>query len=453
MGIANFPSNLAAAIQQGYLDKRFQKSLTARLGYRNLAMKEPFQMQIGETKTYTRAGKFSVNTTPLDPTTNTGLDNGLTPQYWSVEQFLLSINEYADTMDLNIVGDKVGIASQFLINAENLGEQSSRSIDTLARNFLFGFGDPANQQGGAYLGGNTRVRTTLGSPNTTISVDDIRGFVFTIPTSGANSGRPNIPTSPTNTQDVQVGNNAYTLVGAVADVVNVSTAFGGLSGTLTFSTPVSVSDGTAGNAVISAFAPTIVRPNNRLTTNDLITTDILTLDVIRQAVVTLQNNGLYGPFTTIMDNNSWKQLYQDPEFQILFRGTEFKSMEYGNFKPTAKILDTDIVTTNNAPQQSLNSHAIRRPIVMSSEALIEGEFLGASAVLEMRYRSQLHDIREAEGIFLVTRDALDRLSQIIAQSWFYIGGWAVPTDQTTNPNTVPTANSSYYKRAVVIETA
>jgi hypothetical protein len=146
-------------------------------------------------------------------------------------------------------------------------------------------------------------------------------------------------------------------------------------------------------------------------------------------------------------------LYQDPEFQILFRGTEFKSMEYGNFKPTAKILDTDILTTNNAPQQSLNSHAIRRPIVMSSEAVVEGEFLGSSAVLETKYGSDLHDITQSEGVFHVTRAPLDRLGQIISQTWFYIGGWAVPTDQTTNPNTVPTANSSYYKRAVVIETS
>jgi hypothetical protein len=52
---------------------------------------------------------------------------------------------------------------------------------------------------------------------------------------------------------------------------------------------------------------------------------------------------------------------------------------------------------------------------------------------------------------MVTREPLDRLQQIIAQSWYWIGGFAVPTDITANATIIPTATNSYYKRAVVIE--
>ena len=38
---------------------------------------------------------------------------------------------------------------------------------------------------------------------------------------------------------------------------------------------------------------------------------------------------------------------------------------------------------------------------------------------------------------MVTREPIDRLQQIIAQSWYWIGGFCTPSDTTTNPTTVP----------------
>jgi hypothetical protein len=52
---------------------------------------------------------------------------------------------------------------------------------------------------------------------------------------------------------------------------------------------------------------------------------------------------------------------------------------------------------------------------------------------------------------MVTREPLDRLQQIVAQSWYWIGGFCVPTDVTVNTNIIPTATNSSYKRAVVVE--
>jgi hypothetical protein len=56
-----------------------------------------------------------------------------------------------------------------------------------------------------------------------------------------------------------------------------------------------------------------------------------------------------------------------------------------------------------------------------------------------------------DDVCMVTREPLDRLQQIIAQSWYWIGGFCVPSDVTTTPLTVPTATNSTYKRAVMVE--
>ena len=60
-------------------------------------------------------------------------------------------------------------------------------------------------------------------------------------------------------------------------------------------------------------------------------------------------------------------------------------------------------------------------------------------------------ITMVDDIAMVTREPLDRLQQIIAQSWYWIGGFCTPSDVNTNPTTIPTATNAAYKRAVMIE--
>jgi hypothetical protein len=60
-------------------------------------------------------------------------------------------------------------------------------------------------------------------------------------------------------------------------------------------------------------------------------------------------------------------------------------------------------------------------------------------------------ISVVDGIAMVTREPIDRLQQIIAQSWYWIGGFCAPSDLGTNPTTVGTASNSTFKRAVMVE--
>jgi hypothetical protein len=437
MGIQNFPLALQPIIQQGFLEREFQQALNSRLGYRACADREMFAVGIGETLTKTRAGLKPSVTTPLAPATNTNLDNGLTPQSFSVEQYTITLNSYAATTDLNMVTSRVGIASQFLLNAAINGEQAARSLDELARNALFS----------AYFGGNTRVRSSLTVAGPALPVDDVRGFQTVF----VNGVQTTVGAAADLT--VTVGSNAYTLVGVSVDASNVSTAPGGISGVLTFNSSVSVADGAAGNTVTAATASAIVRPNNKANTALLQAADTLTMATLLNAVATLRLNAvpeIEGAYNCYLDPISARQLFADLDFRQLFFGATsanqvFKRGMVNDF------LGLRFVPTNEAyvqPHPTISGAVIRRPIICGQGALIEGDFEGMA---ESDVAPKDAIVSLVDGVCMVTREPIDRLQQIIAQSWYWIGGFCTPSDVTTNPTTIPTATNSAFKRAVMIE--
>ncbi len=352
----------------------------------------------------------------------------------------MTINSYAATTDLNMVTNRVGIADQFLLNAAINGEQAARSLDELARNALFN----------SYFGGNTRVRTTLGSAGPAVAVDDVRGFQ-TVFVNGVQ-----VPVGGTSSLTVTVGANSYTLVGVTVDGTNISTAPNGISGVLAFSGNLSVSDGTAGNTVTAATASAIVRPNGRTNTSQIVAGsagDVLDMASLLNAVATLRLNAvpeIDGVFNCYLDPVSARQLFADEAFRQLFTGATsanqvFKRGMINDF------LGLRFIPTTEAYVQShptIQGALVRRPIVCGKGALIEGDFAGMAAE-DVRPSDSIVNI--IDDVAMVTREPIDRLQQIIAQSWYWIGGFCVPSDVTTNPQTVPTATNSTFKRAVMIE--
>jgi hypothetical protein len=438
MTIQNFPASLQGIIQQGFLEREFQDPLQSKIAYRSLADKELIPNKVGETVTKTRAGLKAPVTTPSNPVNNTNLDNGMTPSTFSVEQYVLTLNQYNDTIDLNIVNNKVGLADQFLKNARVNGVQAAQSLDRIARNKLFN----------AYMGGNTRVRVTLGAPATTVSVDDIRGFQNTW-----NAAGQVVPVSSANPVPVVFNNgNSYSCIGAVADGSNVSTAFNGVSGVLTFATNVATADATAPNSVVQYNAPTILRPSGRATTAALTGSDILTMGLLLDAQAVLRNNAPMeaGNMKAYLDNKSMRQLFADPDFKTLFQG-QYGSKEYVDGM-VFNLLGIDFVPTTEAPVQAASGSVtvnVRRPILAIGGALVEGDFAGMGET----FTNETQIVHEADGVVQVTRPPLDRLGQIIAQSWYSIIDFCAPSDITTNQNIIPTASNAWYKRAVIIETA
>ena len=140
-------------------------------------------------------------------------------------------------------------------------------------------------------------------------------------------------------------------------------------------------------------------------------------------------------------------LYADPVFQNFFKGrndtTEYKR------GVVSELLNIQLIETNiNPVQASLGSGLIRRGSLCGQGALVEADFTteGYQGVEAMN--GMIHVV---DDIAHITRAPVDTLQQVITQAWSWIGGFVAPTDTTTNVNTVPTANNSALKRAIIIE--
>jgi hypothetical protein len=342
-------------------------------------------------------------------------------------------------MDLNMVTSRVAIASVFLQNAYVNGEQAARSLDDLARNALFN----------AYFAGNTFVRTTLGSAGPSVAVDDVRGFQ----TAFVNGVQQTVTSS--NPLGVTVGSDIYTLVGVTTDATNVSITPGGVSGVLSFSSNVSVSDATAFNSVQAATASLVLRPNGRTNSTQIVAGDTLSMANILDAVANLRLNAvpdIDGAYNCHLDPISARQLFADNDFQRLFIGATSANEV---FRPgqgvVNEFLGLRFVLTNESFVQAhptISGAYIRRPIIVGQGALVEGDFAGMASN-DVAPQDSLVSL--VDGVCMVTREPIDRLQQIIAQSWYWIGGFCAPSDTTTTSVTVPTATNANFKRAVMIE--
>src|SRR6185437_14900857 len=433
MAINNIPASLQAAIQQNFLEREFLAGLQSALGYRRIADREKVAINVGETVTKTRFGYKAPTTTPLIAANNTNLDNGMTRSANTIEQYTLGINMYGDSIDLNVVTSQVGIANQFLMNGKVNGMQARQSLDRLARNALFA----------TYLGGNTSVRTTLGAAGVNVNVDNINCFGQVL-VNGVM-----VPVSATNNvPGVLVNGTASTLTGVAADATNVSVTPGGVSGVLTFAANVTIANGTAGNAVVHPYAPSLFRTNGRATSLALTSSDQLVLGNLEDALAALRNNtGYQGEVDVFMDNVSMRQLFNDTQFQLLWRG-QYGSAEVKNMK-FFNVLGMNFIATTEALVQNNAGVNIRRPIMAMPGALVEGDFAGMREKASDFYQNA--EITMADDVCHVTRGPLDRLQQIVSQSWFWIGGFVAPTDVTATTSIIPTAGNQYWKRAIVVE--
>jgi len=205
--------------------------------------------------------------------------------------------------------------------------------------------------------------------------------------------------------------------------------------------------------VQAANASVVVRPGGRAaTTAALGVGDTLTIGVLLDAVSKLRLNAvpeIDGAYNCYLDPVSARQLFADGDFRQLFQGATssnqvFRQGMVNNF------LGLRFVPTTEAyvqPHPTL-AGVVRRPIIVGQGALIEGDFAGMT---ERDVAPADSIVSLVDGIVMVTREPIDRLQQIIAQSWYWIGGFCAPSDTMTNPSVVPTATNAAFKRAVMVE--
>ena len=449
----NFPPALQALLQAGFLEREFEEGLDSVLAYRRESMMVTVPARIGESITRTRTGRKPPVNMLTNASTDTGLDNGITPSDGAIEQYTLIMGQADDAVDVDLMGDMAAIANNLIRVARNNGVQAAQSLERFARKALFG----------AYMGGNTRVRTDLGGGGTTSCyVDDIRGFqqvlVNGVPT--AVSG-----TATLTVYETAVGSSGVTqtltVTGVAAEGTNHSSVPDGISGIMTFSSatlPVN------GDALVAINAPKILRPYSHISMAQMVGADVLTLGLILDAVSYLRDNGVptmpSGTYHVILDNTSLRQIYADQDFKVLFAGrsqsSEYRDADIANLLGVTFIPTTETyiqsAATGGTSAAAINVR-LRRVVVCGAEHMIQGNFEGMDQWLNRQGVNPIGDVTLINNIAHILRPPLDRLQKYASLAWFWIGGFAIPTDLTATTSIIPTASNALYKRSLVIEHA
>ena len=303
--LTEFPAPLRPLIQQGFLSREFRQAALSNVGYRSCALRHYAAGQIGDTVAVHIGDK---------------------------ETCEIRIRHAASTTDMNMLTNRVGIASQFLQNAYVTGEQAARALSEYARIALFE----------AYF--------------------------------------DNEP------------------------------------------------------------AATVLRPSLRKTATELTVTDTLTMATLLDAVARLRRHAvpeIDGAYNCYLDPVSARQLFADSYFQQLFPGACSATQVFRQGM-TNDFLGLRFIPVISPTMPHPSGLCVRRVIICGEGALVEGvrENVGGDDIAP---RDALVEV--IENIAMVVREPIDRLQQIIGQSWCWIAGFAAPRHVETGE----------YRRAIGIE--
>lgn len=459
-GIINPNSGLQIAYQQNFLARFFEEGLDSEMAFRRDAKQELIPVGAGESITKTRMGRTPPKPTALNPANTVGLDNGLSYSTPNVEQYVYNVNEYGDAKQVDLVAEQAGIADQLQAFAKTNGVEAAQTVERVAKRTWFA----------AYNTGNTWSRGDLGSNSTTqVWVDDIRGFQFA-PVLG--KMQPVAADNPLLVNEFAFNGGVsqqFTIVAAVADQPTrsvyptsvVGEASDGISGYLTIS-PAANNAPVSGDAIVSALATPVLRPNGKRGTNQLTAEDQLTLQLIKNGQAILQQNGVPkhrdGAYHLYYDYQSESELFVDQQF-ILMSASRIADAEDQNgqiftlfgikYIPTTEAYIQDMV--ESAGMQPSDGAQVHRVLITGAGGLCQGNFAGLESYANRPALGQVSNIYLVDNIAHIIRAPIDNMGRQVSLAYLCIFAMVCPTDLTTTPAIIPTANNAVYKRAIVIE--
>ncbi len=412
---SNLPAALQGIMQDGLLDRTFQDALVPEFLFPGVATSRPWAANMGDTQHFTRRGLLTPQTTPLG-----GVDP--TPEAYSAERYSMTMDQYGHTVDTNMLESAMTLASTFLKDIQTLGINAGQSVNRIARNKLYK----------AYAGGRTWA-PALGTATVTMVVDSTDGLETTLVNG--------IQTAVSATNPIMVSINGAAAV--AVDGVNAGT------NTLTFN---AAQTWAAGDSVVAANAPVSYRPGAKASAVDLTGADVATFSLFRDAVVRLRTMNvptLGGAHVAHIDPTTEGQLFADSEFQALYRGA-VESPVWGNLA-LGRFGGIDWVRNNEAQTRSNGTISYHEPIVLGADAFVAGPFSEMGSLLSQVPEGSSVDVQmvsvgPAIQVARIIRPPQDRLAQVIASSWSYVGDFAVPSDETTG-------DAASFKRGVVVQHA
>lgn len=462
--VSQFPSEVANELQQGYLEKAYQPGLEPNEAYGLACEPVPLPAHTGDTLTRTKPGLLGSKEDPVDPGSAVGLQNGMTDQQWGNEQYTVTMELFNGTVPVDIKTSPMGIVDRTRQGFKGIAKQSLQSVDKYRRNVLLGglvISKGSLKLVSGYAGGTTVV-TGAGNTNTTsVPVDDVSGFTRVL-VNGDMADVGAIVPMPVYRNGVLLGNVVgYTVDEFVTPGSNASLrtqrnspnrSASGASGTLIFSGNVTTA---AGDVLVAAYAPKIIRPGGKNHYSQLGNSDLLNGQSIIAAVSWLRDSNVPAVwndrYLCVTTNSAWNQLYSDPDFKQaaqtridtgLFRGATL--VEY---------LGCIFVFSTNAAIQDPTTGVVgvSRSFILGQDALVDGisAVNGMFAEIPEGERKLVYT-EEHRGIVTAVRPPIDAQGRFLQISWESIRGNACASDATAT-GIIDTAGSAYLKRAVLIE--
>jgi len=459
----DFAGTLVDLFQNGFLARQLEEGLDTYMAYRRHATEIMVDGRIGSQITIPRVGRKGPVTVALNAAGLTAnLDNSLSPSLPAIETYALTLMEWGDTADVDLIGSTAAAADLVKMASRTNGVQAAQSIERLAKIAYHT----------AYEGGNTWVRGDLsGTTLTTIRVDDVRGFL-TVPVNGVPTPVSSLNPLPCYEMRTTPGgfNQQFNVTGVTIDNPNVSLypyssldgngnpIPDGISGVLAISGATNIPAG--GDAIIAANAAKVVRPFNKPSYNILNSGDAATLGTLLDSKTRLEQNAV-----PTMRDYTYHYLYNPAVMRQLLADQQF-IVAYAARKDSEEIKSGQIfvifgitfIPTTEAYVQAANpllgiKTTIRRSIMIGDEALLQADYAGLEMYLNVDGLDPLGGVMMVNGVAQIIRPPIDRMLRVLSLTWTWVGAFVAPTDATATPLIIPTASNALYKRACVIQTA
>lgn len=453
--------NVINLLQDRTLERVFHDALFPNMLYRAEATAEEWVANIGQRQVFTKTGLIAPDTNPLVP----GSDP--TPASYQTEQWEAEASQYGKTLDTHMPTSYVALAPTILRDTKQLGLQAAQTMNRLVRDRLYR----------AYLGGNTNLITAAGIGATTLHVASINGF-----TEQLLNGR-NLPVSSLNPLPVSFPGTlepANTIVGFNPD--NPALPLG--PGVLALGAALTV--GLAVRAVVAAQSRSeIYRVGGSASIDGIVPTNVLTLQDIINVVAQLRSQNIPpcsdGFYHVHVTPTGEAQLFADNQFQRIYQSLPdsapmqyagiaqlmgcrfYRNTENPDSLNVGVLVDTSGGVVGGQAREApsiggevINQGGVRvqRAIVLGGVAIYEKYIDESKFMTEAGVTGKIGEFSVTNGGVMVMtnrlryimRAPLDRLQQIIAQTWSFSGDWPIPSDQLTG-------SPARFKRAKIIEHA
>jgi hypothetical protein len=456
--VLGIPANVLELNQKGLIERAFHDGLYPNLAFRAEALAEEWPANTGTELFMTRPGLLTPVTKPIKPGTDP------TPQTVPYEQWVARLDQVASAVDTHMPTSITANANLFLRNIHQLGLQAGQSVNRMARNAMFL----------AYISGQTTVIDAGVSGDSQLHVSSLNGFADVVIPGGNVAPKPvssayPLPVTIQNTTPIK-----RNVIGVIPDDPNDPNGPGIIQFSATLGASVA-----ARIAVVSAYAPTVIRSAGGFSVDSIGAGDTLTLQLMINAVAILRNSnvqphedGFYHAHVSPLGN---AQFFADPVFQRLNQSLPehviYKEGFIGTISQIAFFMNTEAPGPTNTGtrvatgtsafySQEIGGETTNNAGVNIGHVLITGK----GCVYE-KYLDESQFVTEAglvgkvgefdvvnngisvltERIRLYLRAPLDRLGQVVSAAWSISTSFPTPSDITAP------SGPQRFKRALVVQ--